>query len=346
MAAEWWDVKNWSVNDLFPGAPDFNKQPFSDSENLGAYVEMYRPQLSGYGNLSRTERDIFHQRLLDAPDRKVIDEIMREAEAANTSAGTQADLQGDRDFFEQAYNDLRGDQDALEAKAAENERLGLEEVGRVRDEYLPKYDQDIARYQGILADPNKIYSDAELASQLTTVENALAGQLKEAGMTQAKQLSDSGLRASGKLTNRMSGLEQQASYLKGKNTSDLLGRVQSYLGDETTGLRGARGAFDRGLGSAESAIRAGGFADLSGLQGLGMQGANLRGQYGLNNLGQQGSIPSLNWGAGNNVGTDIIGLNLANQNQNIATGLNFFGGLAGNAMQMPSQIMPFFKGFA
>lgn len=339
------DVFKWSVNDLFPSLPDLNQQPFGNTEDLGAYVEMYRPALSGYDNLSRTERDIFHQRLLDAPNREVIDEIMNEAEAANENAGVQAGLQSDRDFYQQAYNDMQGDQDELERKAAENERLGLQEIDRVRGEYLPKYDTEIAKYQGYLADPNKIYSDAELATQLTSVENALAGQLNEARMSQAKQLSDSGLRASGKMTNRLQAMEQQAGYLKGKNQSDLLARIKGYLGGPDSGLIGARKAFDTGLGTAQGAVRQGGFADLTGLQGLGQAGLNARGQYGLNSLGVQGSIPSLGWGAGNSTGFDITGANLAQQNQGIATGLNFIGGLAGNAMQLPSQIKPFFAGW-
>jgi hypothetical protein len=147
-----------------------------------------------------------------------------------------------------------------EARAKQEAQLGR--ITGLETEGKSFYDPLISKYQGFLANPSSIRSDAELSKQLAATEAALDQQVSTARTTASRTLADTGLRAAGKVVNPVRQAELGAAYGKAQNMSDLLGRIQGGV----TELQGNRLNFLQGIESQRGAAESGGTAQLAGLQ--------------------------------------------------------------------------------
>jgi|GEM_PF-6041471 len=157
-------------------------------------------------------------------------------------------------------------------REAEAERMIGENVGQLQTlgtDTNNLFNERISRLSGFLNTPGTIRSDPELAAALGEVENAIDTQVGRQRTTAAKNLSDSGLRASGKITDRVGNAELLGTAQKGLSFSNLLGNIQQ----QRDSLQDNRSQFNLGLTDALNNARSGGINQLSGLTQL-SQSAN------------------------------------------------------------------------
>lgn len=156
----------------------------------------------------------------------------------------------------------------FEEQRAEAQRLIGENVNQLETlgtDTNNLFNERISRLSGFLNTPGTIRSDPELAAALGEVENAIDTQVGRQRTTAAKNLSDSGLRASGKITDRVGNAELLGTAQKGLNFSSLLNNIQS----RRDTLESDQNQFNLGLTDSLNAARSGAIPQLTNLTQLG-----------------------------------------------------------------------------
>ncbi|MFH0908919.1 MAG: hypothetical protein V1929_09160 [bacterium] len=199
--------------------------------------------------LTETDRAYFEGRLRDngVPDELVaqtLDMIALHPESAGL-------------YVSSAIEDASGRKTTAEAE--ENRTRLLGELGTVREKGERFYDTEIGKASRWLADPNSIRSDPVLAQRLAQTEGMINAQLGTIQRGAAKTLSDSGLRASGKVTNPVQQAELSAADMRRGNMAGLLGEISTNKNTLQTGRLG----FGQNMLSQEAGIRSGALSDVS-----------------------------------------------------------------------------------
>ncbi len=247
---------------------------------------------------------------------------------ADIEAGIRS---GDRNVLSQTMQAISGATvnaenaarfDEAEAEAAATIARNVTDLETLGTDTNNLFDERISRLSGFLNNPSSVRSDASLAAALGEVENAIDTQVNRQRTTAAKGLSDAGIRASGKLTDRVANAELLGTAQKGLNFSNLLGGLRT----QRDTLQTDQGNFNLALTDSITGARAGGIPQLTNLTQLGAS-ANQPIDYTTSGLTAL-DIDSLNQGAqqqdfGNFLQVLSLGAGIANNS--IAAGNSLFG---------------------
>lgn len=214
--------------------------------------------------------------------------------------------------------------DKAETERQGNINTGLQGIDELQNQFAPMMQDRLNRYGGLIADPNKLRSDSEFATQLAQTENMINNQVQQIGKQATLRNTEAGIRASGKTGGEMDAAKWQGTALKGQNIQGILGQLHGLRDNTETNFRNFMG----GLTDARNQTRQTGFSNLLPLQQLGQNTQQMAPDF------SSGGLTSL----------DLTGLNLAQQNQNTANllqGLGLVAGLGDKAGQTVSQLPPF-----
>lgn len=228
--------------------------------------------------------------------------------------------------LEQEFNDTtRFNQNQAQVNAEKARYEGALAEGRGN---LDKYEQeiggqirgDIARYQNVLGSGG-LKSDAQYAEIMRNAENTLATQLQTVHGNIAKNMSDSGLRASGKGGGNAAYLADNAAFgKKAEIATGLMSDAQSRLTDAQSRLQG----FGAGVMDMRNQLNAGYLPSMTSLT-----------QYGQSQM-QPSTFKT--YGTGLDVGSQIYGQRLGERALNMQEQLGW-GGILSNFISQQGQNM-------